>query len=1553
MMREFVLQAQAVLEAKAQNSYCIMAIDIEHFKMFNEWHGYEAGDEFLRQVEIKLAETAKSYFGYCCRLYADNYAAILSGNKNLIKRFAKEISEYVKELGKGDGFLPVFGVYQITDYMLDIRSMYDRAVLALKRKSGSEKNRILYYSEELYFAMENEHILLTELSEALRKKEFCFYLQPQVNMQNNKIVGAEALVRWNHKEKGVVSPGKFIPILEKNGHIVDLDKYIWEEVCKWQHSLIMRGIKPVPVSVNVSRLDIMFLDVAKFFADMLKKYHITSHLIEIEITETAYIQGYEEILATVAELHQLGFKVLMDDFGSGYSSLNMLRNVNIDVLKCDMEFLGLEENNSPKGIGILESVVDMTRFLGVPLVSEGVETKEQANALMKMGCLYAQGFYFFRPMAVETFEGILTENTQVDHRGFVNRKTEQLHIREFLDENLFSDVMVNNILGAICFFEMKEDNVSIIRMNEQYERLTGASELDEDYTTNFVHSILPEDRSLLFDALRMSMLTPLSATRCDIRYLKPDATILYLHIRLFFLHEKEGRYTFYGAVSDATKRLESQRKLTNALYALNQAGECDNALSENLLRRMLGGQDYAAVKALEAQLNRGGMLAFHRRDCTFYYIDEGFVKYLGYQDMEELRHSCGNNFFNMVLSEDSERLRFDVNENMAAGSEDAITFRLYRSDRSYFWVLAQTRIISTATGDVCWMVIRDITDSMEAQNNLIARNEFLMKQNETLRFINEELPGGYFRCRIEKNLPIEYTGELFDEMFGYSRFERKALFNDSFVQMIHKEDAKNVEANIKGAVKKGKSSAFEFRVQTAGGYKWVWLQGREVTDEKGKMFHGILIDISENIELRRKTEAASLRMENLVRLENVNSWEWDIESQTLTLIDLKYKSVAEWVSEDLETEGAAIKNFPQDFYDKQIVTAKYQDLFRSYVERVKRHRKPEPFYFEFPVKVKGGKVLWLRVKGVPLLDEKQNIIGASGSYVDITKDVQKRMEEKRYLDETSKRMIEAEADKLSAIASNNVNKAILVGVNRMFLTSIYINLNENTVDIIKETEDYELLQVQKLKRYDEFLDTYIKNYVHRDDRQAVRQQTGREYIASRLTKENPHFEVLYRRKKKDLSFRWFRMTFILSTMKEDRAEYVILNFTDVEEEVKKEKEYEKKLQVAIEAKTHFLSNMSHDIRTPMNGIIGMTAVAKSELDNKEKVKECLDKIDISSKYLLDLVNDVLDLNSIESRTLKLKNEPIYLDKIIESLQMVMEQLADSKKQKFTVSKEQLVHTMLMGDELRLIQIFTNILNNAMKYSPEGGSISWEISELETRRDGKVEFRFVITDNGVGMDKKQLAHIYDSYMIAKSDGNGNLKSVGLGMPITNQLVTMMGGTMKVKSAPGEGSTFTLCIPLELQHQISMEEILVDKEEDKWESDKNYFAGMSILIAEDNPLNMEIMTEILEEKGILVTPAENGKEALDLFTKSGNNQYDAILMDIQMPIMNGYEAAKSIRASLHPDADNIRIIAVSADAFAQDIEKALEAGMDSHIAKPVEYELLFRELQKTKEKLLKTV
>lgn len=1549
MIREFMLNARSVLDAHRGCSYCVLAIDIERFKVFNEWHGYEAGDAFLERLEELVSELAMHNEGYGCRIQDDDYACILPNDNKMLNRITKRILDFVKEQGEDDGFLPSFGVYVIGDNEMDVRAMYDRAQIAMKSNSANGKSRISYFQDEMFLSMENDHLLQREVQKAVKNHEFCFYLQPQVNMRNNKIIGAEALVRWNHREKGMISPGKFIPFLEENGYIVELDKYVWEEVCKWQGQLLEKGIRPVPVSVNVSRLDIFFLDVPQFFKEMFAKYGISSSTIEVEITESAYMQGYEEILSTVHALQEMGIKILMDDFGSGYSSLNMLRNVSIDVLKSDMEFLSINGEMNRKGMGILESVVDMVRFLGVPMIAEGVETQQQVDALLDMGCAYAQGFYYYKPMPAAQFEKIIMNPEQVDYAGAHNRQTEQLHIREFLDDNLFSDTMVNNILGAIAFFEMEDEKVSIVRMNEQYYRLTGLDEADGGYRTNFINYIMADDRGRLYEALQEARNSGLNAARCDIRYLKPDATILYLHIRLFFLHEKEGKQMFYGAVSDATKRLESQRKLNNALFALDKAGEYADELTDNVMRRLLNGKDYAAVKALEAQMSRGGILAFRVSDSTLYYADDDLMKYLGFADAEEMKRISNNYFFNMVLPEDVERMQTELEGNNSPGAENTLTFRLFRRDKSYFWALAHCRMVKTNVGPVYWMIIRDISDSMEAQSSLTERNEFLMRQNETLRFINQELPGGYFRCEIDKGFPFEYVSDIFIQMFGYSTFELKALFDNQLVNMIHPEDRRRVTARLKKEARSGYSNPLEFRIQSIDGYKWVWSQGHTVLGDR-PIYHGMMVDITENILLRKEMETMAKQMENLVRLENINSWEWIMETGELKLIDVMFANANEWVNEKLETEGSTIKGFPDAFFENDIVPKKYQDLLRAYIKRVNRQKTAAPFFFEIPFKKKGGRQIWLRIKGSPVFDDTGTVCRVIGSYVDVTKEVQKRLENKRNLQEYSKRVIAAEADKLEAIASSNTNKAILVGVNRMFLTSAYINLRKNEIEFIKQNDDLKTEGLTDMGHYEEYIEEYIRRFVHRDDRAMVREQVTREYIASRLSKENPHFEVTYRRKKPDMTFRWYRMTFIMSTLLNDLPEYVILNYSDVEEEVHKEKEYEKKLQVAVEAKTHFLSNMSHDIRTPMNGIIGMTAVAKADLDDKKKVAECLDKIDISSKYLLNLVNDVLDLNNIESRNLELKEEPVSLEEIINSLSTVMGQLADSKKQRFVVSTQNLVHKEVVADELRLIQIFSNILNNAMKYTPEGGNISWSITELQKRRDGKCEYKFVISDDGVGMDRKQLSHIYDSYMIAKKDGNGNLKSVGLGMPITHHLVMKMGGTMQIKSAPGEGSTFTLVLPLATQKQMNLEEFL-PKDVDNWEEDEHFFDGMHILVAEDNLLNMEIITEILEEKGILVTPAENGQEALNIFMKSQEGFFDAILMDIQMPVMNGYEASRSIRASQHPDADDIRIIAVSADAFAQDVEKALDAGMDAHIAKPIEYDLLFRELEKTREAVKK--
>ena len=1548
MVEEFIVRVNQILAEHPAEDYCIVAMDIEHFKMYNEWFGRESGDEFLRALELQVCEIAAEHGGVGCYLKDDNYCLLLPDREDVLSTVEKSEMEFVKTHGKGGGFLPTFGVYRIKDRTLSVAAMHDRAEIAQKSIRGNYTTRVCIFRDKMLEDMEAEHILQKEVQQAIADHEFCFYLQPQVDMRSSRIVGAEALVRWNHKTKGVLSPSRFIPTLEKNGYIVDLDKYVWEEVCKWQKSLLDRGIRPLPISLNVSRLDIYFLDVPMFFRDMLKLYEITSDLLEIEITESAYIEGYVEISSTVSALQNMGFKILMDDFGSGYSSLNMLRNVSIDVLKTDMQFLDENLMEEKKGIGILESVADMARLLGIPMISEGVENIEQVETLKDMGCMYAQGYYFYKPMPTSDFEEILQNPGRVDYKGLRVRQMEQFHIREFLDENLFSDTMVNNILGAIAFYEVEDNIVRITRVNEQYYRLTGLSgSAQEDYRNDIANYIMEVDRGRFLEAFREAQENGLGGSRCDVRYLKHDGSILWLHIRLYFLSEKEGKATFYGAVSDGTNRLESQRKLQNALMALNKAEDYSAQVTENVTRRILSGMDYAAVKAIQARMNRGGTIAFQIGTMDLYYVDDDAAKMLGYEDADEMESDISGNMANAMLAEDTNRIRLEVNEKRSAGYEYSYTYRIRRKDGIYSWMMAMGRVILTPEGDhIFWTEVKDISDVISTHTDLAERNEFLQRQNDTLQFINRELPGGYYRCTDEAGYPFSYLSDMFLHMIGYTRRDIEELFENKFLNLVHPEDRRKMKKKATDMISGRKREPMEYRIITKQGYMWVLNQSRLIEEDDRYSFHGVIFDISENIELRNEMELANKKLETIVKLENVNSWEWNAEEHLLTVVDNRYSNLDEWVNRNLKTEGNTILHFPECFFEKKIVLDKYRKAFEMYLRKLERSKRVKPFHFELACTGRDNKALWLRVQGMPVFDEEGKLLRALGSYVDITKEVKKRIENQKSLMEYSQRAIAAEADKLEALASSNTNKAILVGVNRLFLYSGYVNVLNNSIEMIKLSDLPEAQELAGVRYYDEFIDRYITAFVHREDRKEVREKTTRAYIRANLENATS-FEVTFRRKKEDLTFRWYRVMFILSTRSEGEVENVIMCFQDVEEEMRKEKDYERKLQAANDAKTHFLSNMSHDIRTPMNGIIGMTAIARADLSDTAKVGECLEKIDISSKYLLNLVNDVLDMNNIEKRNLELKPASMSMDSLILSMQTVLSPLAESKKQSFIVSTHELKHTMIVADELRLIQIFTNLLNNAVKYTGEGGHISWDITEMPFRKDGKAEFRFVISDDGIGMDRKQLSHLYDSYTIAKKDGNSNLQSVGLGMPITNHLVMMMGGSMQVKSEKGEGTTFTLYIPFEIQEQASMFDLYDMEAEDKWVIYPDYFKGMKLLIAEDNLLNMEIITDMLEEKGIIITPAVNGQEAVDIFTQSEPGTFDGILMDIQMPIMNGYDAAKQIRASKHPDADDIRIIAVSADAFSKDVQRSIDSGMDAHVSKPIDYNILFAQLQLCKE------
>ena len=374
---------------------------------------------------------------------------------------------------------------------------------------------------------------------------------------------------------------------------------------------------------------------------------------------------------------------------------------------------------------------------------------------------------------------------------------------------------------------------------------------------------------------------------------------------------------------------------------------------------------------------------------------------------------------------------------------------------------------------------------------------------------------------------------------------------------------------------------------------------------------------------------------------------------------------------------------------------------------------------------------------------------------------------------------------------------------------------------------------------------------------------------------------------------------------------------------------------ANKAKTDFLSNMSHDIRTPMNAIIGMTSLIRHDAGNKDKVIEYADKIDISSQHLLGIINDVLDMSKIEAGKTVFKYTDFSMPDLIEELNTIFQPQIAERNQTLMVIKENIRHEWVNGDQVHLMQIFSNLLSNAVKYTQEGGKIQFLVEECETNSSVYAKYRFLVSDNGMGMSADFKETIFDPFTRAEGSVTNKIQGTGLGMAITRNLVEAMGGTIDVESELGQGSCFEVLIDLRIAEDKSVSSTV---QEEKNEQNDNIFQGMRFLCAEDNELNAEILTELLKIEGAECTICENGEEILKTFEKSAPGDYDMILMDVQMPVMNGYEATKAIRRSSHELAKKIPIIAMTANAFSEDIQHSLAAGMNAHVSKPVEMKIL---------------
>ncbi|MFR8221738.1 MAG: ATP-binding protein [Blautia faecis] len=373
------------------------------------------------------------------------------------------------------------------------------------------------------------------------------------------------------------------------------------------------------------------------------------------------------------------------------------------------------------------------------------------------------------------------------------------------------------------------------------------------------------------------------------------------------------------------------------------------------------------------------------------------------------------------------------------------------------------------------------------------------------------------------------------------------------------------------------------------------------------------------------------------------------------------------------------------------------------------------------------------------------------------------------------------------------------------------------------------------------------------------------------------------------------------------------------------------------AKTTFLNHMSHDIRTPMNAIVGFTDIAMKRKPDKE-VENCLKKIRQSSEYLMTLINDVLDISRIESGKLEYKPVPADLRDIINTVSSIARGYMENRDLNFCVSREELKTPYVMADELRIREVLLNIISNAVKFTKDGGTISFVAENCPGNDEHHVIVRYRISDTGIGMSEEFQSRIFDEFTQENDGARTSYKGTGLGMAIAKKYVDLMGGKIEVSSRQGIGSTFTVEIPLRIAEQV-----LTEKEEKlRKEMDLH---GLHVLLAEDNDLNAEIAVSLLEEQGMIVTRAADGKSALLQFCNTAPGTFDLILMDVMMPEMNGYETTKAIRnLSDRPDGKEIPIVAMTANAFAEDVQAALDAGMDDHVAKPMNMDILTSAIEK---------
>ena len=561
---KFFYNTRNMLNIFGTEDFVFIRIDIEKFQLINSFFGMDEGDNLLKYMADYLQNVEKEYryitYG---RIEADIFAVCFSyENEKEITDFVKKFTNQMEEYPLDFDITPFFGIYLVKNRDLSINEMYDKANLASKNCKGNYIQNYFFYTKEMSEEIIKEQRIINNMKNALKNEEFVLYLQPKYELQRNSIAGAEVLVRWITADGRMISPGEFIPVFERNGFILKLDQYVWEKTCQLLAGWRDEGRKIFPVSVNISRVSLYNPKIVDVICGLTEKYNIPPEWLQLELTESAYTGNPKAIKEMMEQLQKKGFSILMDDFGSGYSSLNVLKDIAVDVLKIDMKFLD-GSGDDGRSENILASVVRMAKWLNMPVVAEGAERKEQVSFLHSIGCEYVQGYYFARPMPVKEYEKLLYEQPYFEDdatRGTSN------DTNAIWTANMQMEMIFSNMMQAAAIYEYSDGNIEVVRVNDAYFDMFGYHDTDRVHK-EIEGSIDHVDRERFMDTFAQ-VVENQSTAECEVKRFLESGREIWIKLRLKYINRVGERHIIFGCIDDITVQREMDNELAKYRLAL-------------------------------------------------------------------------------------------------------------------------------------------------------------------------------------------------------------------------------------------------------------------------------------------------------------------------------------------------------------------------------------------------------------------------------------------------------------------------------------------------------------------------------------------------------------------------------------------------------------------------------------------------------------------------------------------------------------------------------------------------------------------------------------------------------------------------------------------------------------------------------------------------------------------------------------------------------------------------------------------------------------------------